>query len=185
MEEEVLQEARFNTKVKGYWILSGCFILFSTVVGIPLIPFFLIFGAALTQRYLDHMSCVLTTRSLKIKKGIFVRTEKTVPLDKITDLGLVQGPIMRSLDIEALSVETAGQSGAGPLVSMVGIENGRAFRDIVLKQRDIVTSAAESPHPPSENQFAAAPGGADPVLHEIRDVLVRIEKKLDGDGGGK
>ena len=171
--ETILREATFNPKVKTYVTLNGLWILLVTVVGIPFLPVWAIVGPMVAQRQLDRMSCVLTDRSLKMKKGIFVRVEKTIPLDKVTDLGVVQGPLMRMLDIEALSVETAGQSSAGPLLSLVGIENGPAFRDAVLAQRDKVTDH-QGPRSRSESEPSDAA-----VLTEILDALLRIEKKLE------
>jgi len=134
--EQILIEAEFNRKVRTYWLLSGAIILTVTVFGIVLLPVWFVVGNFFTERYLERMKCTLTTRSLKVSIGLFVRVEKTIPLDKITDLGLVQGPIMRALDIEAVSVETAGQSSEGSSVSLTGIVDGRAFRDAVLRQRD-------------------------------------------------
>lgn len=58
-------------------------------------------------------------------RGMFVRMEKTVPLDRITDPGLVQGPLVRPFDIEALSIETAGKSSHGAVVQLAGIKDGR------------------------------------------------------------
>ena len=94
------------------------------------------------------LSCVLTEKTLQVAKGLFVRVEKTVPLDKITDMGLVQGPIMRHFGLETLSVETAGQSSQGSLLKLTGIVETRRFRDTVLRQRDeAVASLAREGRP--------------------------------------
>jgi putative membrane protein len=180
-DPKVLLEARFNPKVKSYWLLSGTVILTATIVGIVLLPFWWILGQWATARYLDRMSCTLTERSLKVSRGILVRQEMTVPLDKITDVGLVEGPIMRLLDLQAVRVETAGQSTAGAAIQLVGIDNGRAFRDEVLRQRDLVSDRGGASAP------AALPGtdlgaGAETLLAEIRDALVRIEARLPRPG---
>lgn len=182
-EEKVLWEAEFNPKVTLYWLLSGAIVLTLIVVTIPLVPVWLLLGGMVTKRYLDSHKCTLTNRNLKFAKGIFVRQEKTVPLDRITDLGLTQGPIMRALDIEALSVETAGQSSQGSLIQLAGIKQGRAFRDAVLKQRDLVVGSKED-----QAATAALPAvGTDPgpqiaLLEQIRDALQRIEKSLERRG---
>lgn len=187
-DDVVLAEAEFNRKVRSYWLLNGTLILTVTVVGIPLLPIWWIVGTALTERYLKRMSCRLTERSLKLSKGLLVRQEKTVPLDKITDLALIEGPIMRMLDLQALKVETAGTSTPGSFITMVGIVKARAFRDRVLAQRDRV-SLSERGVPAALGAGAAESGtgdagGSDAVLSDIRDVLVRIEQRLaarDGD----
>lgn len=174
-DEHLVREAEFNPDVRKYWLLSGVWILLATIAGIPLIIFWWIFGLYITQRYLDRMQCLLTERSLIVRKGIFVRVEKTVPLDKITDLGMVQGPLMRYFNIEKLTVETAGQSAQGALISLYGIRDAVDFRNTVLKQRD---------------RFRLESGGADQgvqrteengtfeVLVAIRDSLSRVEETL-------
>ncbi|NNF28073.1 MAG: PH domain-containing protein [Gemmatimonadetes bacterium] len=176
----MLWEADFNPKVRTYWLLSGALILTVTVAGIPLLPFWFLLGHYFTARYLSHMRCRLTPKSLEVAKGMFVRVEKTVPLDKITDVGLLHGPIMRHFDLRALSVETAGQSSAGALIKLVGIEDTEGFRAAVLAQRDKMVESLEGASPQ-----ALPPGGQQnaqyDVLVAIRDSLERIETKL-GEG---
>ena len=173
--ETVLAEATFNRKVRSYWLLTGSILCVVTVIGIAFLPLWLLFGHYFTERYLQHMSCVLTDRSLKVTRGILVRQEKTVPLDKITDLGLVEGPIMRYLDLQAISVETAGGSAPGALIRLVGIDGAREFRDTVLRQRDAVVAGSRQSIP--EAVASASPNDAQ-VLVEIRDALLRIEERL-------
>ncbi len=90
--EVILEEAEFNPKVKSYWLLSGTLLCVLSVVGIPHLPVWLIVGHWVTGRYLEQMRCVLTKRALKVWRGILVRKEMTVPLDKITDLSTDQQP---------------------------------------------------------------------------------------------
>ena len=169
--EVVLAEATFNRRVRSYWLLSGTIVLIVTVFGIVLLPFWLILGRWVTERYLQHMSCILTDRSVKVSKGILVRQEKTVPLDKITDVALVEGPIMRYLDLQAIKIETAGSS-AGAFLQIVGIQGTRDFRDAVLAQRDRVSDRKSG----SDSQ--ESPTSQHELLEQIRDTLHRIEAKL-------
>ena len=174
-EETAIKTAEFNPKVRTYWLLSGALVLSVTVVGIPLLLFWFPLGMLITQRYLDHMECVLTSKALKVKKGILVRTEKTIPLEKITDMGMVQGPIMRHMGLHTLSIETAGQSGQGALVSLTGIVDARSFREAVLAQREAISSSPVS----GVTEDGAKPASEDSkILVEIRDSLLRIEKRL-------
>jgi putative membrane protein len=142
------------------------------------VPVWLIVGGALTKKHLATYSCTLTSRSLKVTKGSLNRIEKTVPLDRITDVGISQGPIMRYLDIEALSVETAGQSATGAVVVLAGIQEGRKFRDAILKQRDLVVGSEEDRAAAAATRPTAAPAESASVLEQIRDALLRIEDKL-------
>lgn len=172
-DEVVLAEAHFNRKVKTYWLLSGTIVLIATIVGVVLLPFWWVLGNFFTERYLQHLSCTLTDRSLKVSRGMFVRTEKTVPLDKITDLALIEGPIMRYLNLQAIKVETAGASSPGALIRLVGVAEARAFRDTVLRQRDAVSTLGSPGEP-----LALEAGSDAAMLRDIRDVLIRIEEKL-------
>lgn len=178
-EERILWDAEFNQRVTLYWLLSGAVVMAATIVGIVLLPIWFIVGGAITRRYLRTYRCTLTNRSLKVAKGLLVKVEKTVPLDRITDLGLVQGPIMRVFDIEALSVETAGQSSTGALVTLAGIKDGRKFRDAVLAQRDLVVGSEEDRQARVAGQPDASNSSTNvELLSDIRDTLHRIEQKI-------
>ncbi len=174
-EEKTVIAAKFNPRVCTYWLISTTVVLTLTVIGIPFLLLWLPLGLFLTRRYLSRMECILTEKDLKVNKGMFVRVEKTIPLDKITDLGMVQGPIMRHFDIHQITVETAGQSSQGPLVALTGIVNVKQFRELVLKQRDILREGHSTKQPaPAEQPIPTD----DKVLVQIKDALLRIEQLL-------
>jgi putative membrane protein len=175
-EETQIRRAEFNSKVCTYWLLSGALTFTCTIIGIPLLLLWFPIGLVFTKQYLDRMECQLTDKALKVKKGILVRTEKTIPLDKITDMGMVQGPIMRYFDLYKLTIETAGQSGQGALVSLTGIKDAKSFREAVLNQREV--NAAKSSQSPPEAGIQES-SETSPLLSEIRDSLLRIEVKLE------
>lgn len=173
--ENKLLKAEFTTKVCTYWLLSGALIFAMTIVGIPLLLLWFPIGRYFTKRYLDSMDCILTEKTLIVRKGIFVRVEKTIPLEKITDMGMVQGPIMRHYNLHKLTIETAGQSSEGALVSLLGIKEVKSFREAVLKQRDVSASSSNIIQEP----ISEKPIDNSSLLSEIRDSLLRIEAKLD------
>lgn len=174
-KEKIIWDAEFNDSVTTYWLINGAIICVATVIGILFLPVWFLIGKWITRRYLASHKCTLTDRSLKVHKGIWLQIEKTVPLDRITDLGIVQGPIMRYFDIEALSVETAGQSSSSALVQLAGIKEGRKFRDAVLDQRDRVVGSMEN----ESSSGAGSMAGDEQIqlLREIRDSLKRMEGK--------
>ncbi len=177
-KENVLLEARFDSKLPHYWMIYSVILLAFTVVGIPLIPFFLIFGYAFFRKRYEALQCQLTERSLHIRRGVIFRSEKNIPLDKIQDIGMTEGPLLRKLGLASLAVETAGQSSAQGAAdaSLVGIVNAPAFRDAILDQRDRVSAsgAAQASEPTSE----VASSSSHEVLVEIRDSLQRLEAIL-------
>ena len=173
-----LKIAEFNPRLKTYLHISAILILTITIFGILLIPFWLIFGRTYVNRYFDNLYCELTTRALHFKKGVWVRTEKTIPLDKIQDLTFKEGPLLRYLGVSYLKIETAGQSAQGISdMTLYGIIGAREFREAVLDQRDITTdkgsSSAESdPMKPSQSEAILE------TLKSINETLSRVEKKI-------
>ena len=75
-------------------------------------------------------------RTLRADWGVFFLKRKAVPLDRITDFALVQGPLMRMLGIWALQVQTAGVGTPMPEATLIAIENPDTVRDELLRRRD-------------------------------------------------
>ena len=181
-EETVLRRAEFDPKLKFYWWLQGVFLSIVTFVGILFLPIWLLgFGQYACRRAYEHMKCSLTERELHVRKGYIFRVEKNIPLDKIQDLTVHEGPILRWLGLSSLKVETAGSGGGQGQAdaSLTGIVDALIFRDAVLNQRDLVVGVAGAP---SAVQAADPPTtGAprdDEILAEIRDSVHRIEQLL-------
>jgi putative membrane protein len=174
-EDNIIRTASFNPKVCTYWLLSTTIVLTVTILGIPFLLIWLPLGTYFTRRYLSRMECYLTETDLKVNKGMFVRVEKTIPLEKITDLGMVQGPIMRHFGIHQLTVETAGQSSQGPLVSLTGIVDAKDFRETVLKQRDAMRA---TPSPVQPGNESTTEGSDQVLMAQMHETLLRIEELL-------
>ena len=147
-------------------------IFFVTIVGIPFIPLVLLFSLWYYPEYLRRTSARLTTHALEIRKGVFFRKEATIPLNRVTDVRLHDGPLMRFCKIRGLRVETAGQSGLGDSSEgdLIGVSGAEELRDAILRQRQNVLGAEEKA--PAEGTSTAPPTE---ILAEIRDILARIE----------
>ena len=139
MEDNIIYQAEFAANLGLYWLLLGAAYFSLSIVGIPLLLLWFPIGLWGTRRYIRNMSAELTSNKLIVRRGIITRTENSVPLDKITDMALIQGPIMRLFGLHKLTVETAGQSGAGALISLVGIVDAPQFRTRVLEQKERLT----------------------------------------------
>jgi membrane protein YdbS with pleckstrin-like domain len=171
----VLLEAKFNPRIKTYLMLAGIILCTITIIGIPLLPFWLLFGSLYINRYYNSLFCMLTTRALHFKKGVWFRVERTIPLDKIQDLTFKEGPLLRYLGLSILKVETAGQSVQGAAdLSLTGIVGAQAFRARVLEQRDVVTEGQIDQPAVSEKSDTNVVA----LLSEIRDSLRSIDGKL-------
>ena len=168
----VLKKAKFNPKLKKYLNLYGAFIMLMGIITIPLIPFWFLTAPYFINKYFERLECELTTRSLRFKKGFIVQVEKTIPLDKIQDLTFKEGPLLKSLGLSILKVETAGNSGQGTAdLSLIGIIGAQEFRQLVFDQRDKVTENTSGASTEDQESLKK-------VMTDIRDSLKKIEGRL-------
>ena len=100
MPEKILRKVEFDPRLPHYFLLQSSFGLLVSFIGIPLLPFWLLgLGQYVHRRQFEAMEAELTERSLNVRRGFLFRTQKNVPLDKITDLAVNEGPILRKLGL--------------------------------------------------------------------------------------
>ena len=177
---DVIAEAQFDQKIAawGRVVISGYLCI--SVVGILLIPFWWAVSFWYGAEYLRRVSAKLTTNALEIRIGVFFRKESTIPLNRITDVRLHDGPVMRHYGLRGLKVETAGASGqdSGSEGNLIGVIDAEAFRNAVLAQRQLVIDAESGRVSAASSAPVASSESSDAVLLEIRDILARIENHL-------
>ena len=160
-----IASAEFDSKLVVYWWLHTMLNMAVSFIGIPLVPIWALFGRAVHQRQFRCLAFVLTDRSLNVRRGWLFRKQQNIPLDKITDMSVSEGPLLNALGLCHMTVETAGATPFG----MVGVKDALKFRDLVLEQRDLITSAPA---------VASSTVPADDLLVEIRDILQKILTNL-------
>ena len=168
--ETSIKKAEFVGNLAQYWLTPFSIFLAITILGLPLLLLWLPLGHIFTRRYIANMSVELTDKKLIVRKGVFTRTENTVPLDKITDMALIQGPLMRMFKLHKLTVETAGQSDNGALLNLTDIVDAADFRSLVLAQKEQLNQA-ETPQRQDEKNDTSVVS----LLQEISATLKRIE----------
>ena len=172
IRQPVLLKGEFSPKLRIYMLAYWGMFFVASVVGIAVLPLWLIFGPLWVRRYHASLRCDLTERSVVIGRGVFFRREMTIPLDKIQDISIREGPLLSAFGILQLRIETAGQSQSSTGKSdadLIGLTNARAVRDRILEQRDALGTPAAAPQP-ADSQAA--------ILAEIRDTLLRLETRL-------
>ena len=177
----VLRKAEFDPKLRVYMLASSSLLMLVTIVFIPLLPLWVPFAWFWwTRRHYESLHCELTDRSLVVKRGIWFKVEKTVPLEKIQDVSLRHGPLLDAFGLCSITIETAGQSGGGTGQGdavLSGVVDARGFRDAVLEQREVASDrAAPEAAPPAT---PVEPSSSAEVLREIADTLRRIEERLE------
>jgi membrane protein YdbS with pleckstrin-like domain len=75
--------------------------------------------------------------TLRVDQGVYFLKRKAIPLDRITDVVLAQGPLLRHFGIWTLNIQTAGTGGqALPEAILYGLANPETIRDELLQARD-------------------------------------------------
>ena len=141
---------------------------------------------AIHLRY-DTTWYVMTDRSLRIRRGIWIIHETTITFENVQNLKVQQGPLQRYFGIANLVVETAGAAGDthGKSASSItnkgiveGVSNAHELRDRILVRMRQSRSAGLGDESPAELPAAQAPTrsasthwSADQLaaLREIRD----------------
>jgi len=132
-----------------------------------------------------------TMPEIYVKKGLLNITRKHVPFRTITNIASRAGPLDRILGIGTVEIQTAGYSGGaggqtGPEEKLEGITFFEEVRDFILQElrrfRDPYVVGTEVVHPVDE-PVPRMPDSLDDeiliTLREIRDVLGRIDQKMD------
>ena len=161
-----IMAVEFDRKIIIYWWMIANLTLLSTLIGIPVMIFWLPFGWLVHRKQYEHMSAALTDRSVNMRMGWMFKKQQNIPLDKLTDVSIHEGPILNAFGVVRMQFETAG---AAPFI-LTGVKNSDKFRDLVLKQRDSLVSNPQQTAPSS---------GSNDVLVEIRDLLKSIDSRLE------
>ena len=172
----IIRKAEFSPKIVQYIILVGSLIMFATIVGIPIILFWLLgLGRYFGKRYYDNLICELTDKHLRFKKGILFKVEKTIPLENIQDLTFIENPILNYLELKILKIETAGHSNPqGSDMKLIGIMDTAEFKNEVLEQREKIRNRPSGPS--SSEKPVGDSNEILSVLKEIRDLLKEQNK---------
>jgi len=169
-ESDLIKRAEFNPKIKTYLLLVGVFVMTITLIGIPLIIFWVLgLGQYYSRRYYDNLKCELKHHHLEFSKGVFFKIEKTIPLDNIQDLTFIENPFLNYLGLRILKIETAGQSNpqGGSDMKLIGIIKSSDFKEKVLRQRELISTGSRS----KVLQTDTSNEQTNSILIEIRDIL--------------
>ena len=97
-------------------------------------------GPWLTKKQADALRYWLDGATLRVDQGVYFLKRKAIPLDRITDVVLVQGPLMRRCGLWTLQVQTAGTGQGVAEAVMYGIDEPEKVRDAILAARDEAVS---------------------------------------------
>ena len=170
--------ARFNPLVRPYLVLQGALILALTIIGLPLLPIWLLgAGQWWARHYYDLLLCEVGDTELRFRKGILFQVEKTIPLENIQDVTFIEGPLLRQFNLSTLKFETAGHSaGQASDMTLVGIIDANTFRAEILRRRTALRQRAAAPATGNASDAGVAQLA---LLQQISTQLERIAQRLE------
>jgi len=125
--------------------------------------------------YFDTVIYNLNETEIAWRRGVWFRQTGIVPYNRITNVDIVQGPVMRFFGISDLRIQTAGYSAkATAEIRLNGIADPTPLRDVIMgyvRERPpvaAVTGGAGS----VQERSSASPGGMESgaVLGELREI---------------
>lgn len=147
--------------VAGVWWVA--LLLLPVALFIIIVPDIIAY-IAIHLRY-DTTWYVMTDRSLRIRRGIWIIHETTITFENVQNLKVQQGPLQRHYGIANLVVETAGAGGhaqgknSGGITNkgvIEGVANAHELRDRILMRMRQSRSAGLGDESPQELPVMAA-----------------------------
>lgn len=112
----------------GLVILFYLLVILSVLLVIPLAAY-----AVFTRLEFENYSFNIQKTHLTINKGVLHKRSLTIPYDRVQNVTITSGPLMRRFGISTVTVSTAGYTGLlGE--SIEGISEPEIVRDIILQR---------------------------------------------------
>jgi membrane protein YdbS with pleckstrin-like domain len=132
----------------------------------------IVFVAFWIPLYYKSIAYKLTTTEIFWKRGVWFQQTGIVPYNRITNVDIIQGPLMRFFSFSALRVQTAGYSAqAKAEIILNGIENPKDLQDKIMayvRRMGPVATEGETEQP--------SPASTDAVVYELRAIRQILEK---------
>jgi membrane protein YdbS with pleckstrin-like domain len=131
-------------------------------------------GIAWVHLYYESMWYELRPDEMSWKRGVWFRTTGIVPYNRITNLDVRQGPVMRLLGIHTIAIQTAGYSGqAASEIKIEGVERAEELREFL---RSLVRQTAISGDGTGGEKPDAVNTGTR-ILEELTRIRILLEEK--------
>jgi uncharacterized protein len=157
------------------WLVPLVFLipaLWSLIITVPL--FIMVILASLwIPWYYQTLTYTFTNDEIIWQRGVWFRQTGIVPYNRITNIDLIQGPIMRRVGVSTLKIQTAGYSAPSDAKSEIRIEGADEPEEL----RDLILGFVRSHRPVAVQAWA---GEDDSSRQErIPEELVRIRTLLE------
>jgi membrane protein YdbS with pleckstrin-like domain len=145
----------------------------AAVTGVPILGIVL-FTLYWIPLYYRSISYRLTVTEITWQRGVWFRQTGIVPYNRITNVDIAQGPLMRFFSFSALRVQTAGYSAqARAEIVLNGIEDAGDL------QEKIMGFVRRGGPVAVEGEPEAPPAAADAALEELRAIRRLLEDRVE------
>jgi hypothetical protein len=129
--------------------------------------------------YYDTMWYELREDEMSWKRGVWFRRTGIVPYNRITNLDIRQGPVMRALGISTLSIQTAGYSGQYQAeIRIEAIVHAEELRELIrtqVRESGRAGDGTGSGAPPAPSRMAGSNG--EQILEELKKIRALMEQR--------
>lgn len=138
----------------------------------------LLFVLIWTGLYYKSVVYHLNATEMTWKRGVWFRKTGIVPYNRITNVDIAQGPVMRFFGISNLKIQTAGSSGnnGSPEISLEGVDDPEPLRAMIM---DFVRGGAPSPAATGVDLRSAASAGATADMGALLAEVAAIRRLLE------
>lgn len=159
----------------GY--LSGSLPLLGAMVAVVLIA--VCWYAFWIWKYYESIWFELKDDEVTWKRGVWFRQTGIVPYDRITNIDIYQGPLMRYFGFSLIKLQTAGYSGQYKAeITLEGIVEGEELRETIRSLiRDTRTMSGATDATGTRVKPVGTTGGADELLAEVRAIRELLETR--------
>jgi putative membrane protein len=127
--------------VMGYLAVSG-----KLWLGLAMAAGLLVFSIVSVIIYWRRFEFRVGADDIRIDSGVFSRTHRSIPFDRIQDVDITQGPIARILGLAKVTFETGGgsaQSGKEDgVIQAIALQRAQQLRELVRNRRSAAAPSA-------------------------------------------
>ena len=115
-------------------VVTGVCFLIYLLIAIPLVWA----TQVLPKKAYEHASWYLSPSGLEIRRGIWWRSQISVPLARVQHTDVHQGPLMRKYGLAKLIVHTAGTENSTVELNGLSFATAQRLRDALVENRGIL-----------------------------------------------
>ena len=116
------------------WMFVDSIFTILIVIGLAVLGVCVVFACIWAPLYYKSVVYHLNDTEMTWKRGVFFRKTGIVPYNRITNVDIVQGPVMRLFGISHLKIETAGggASKSSAEIQLEGISDPEPLRQMIM-----------------------------------------------------